>query len=116
MIARILNVVFCSILLLTGCASNTSLLPLSANDPANPNAPEPAFSPRSDLLQSNMSEITEQPTTTLTPPTKLPVPTPSGYTCPMHPDVVQSGPGICPLCGMKLVPKDQLKTNVDDKQ
>jgi len=27
------------------------------------------------------------------------------YTCPMHPEVVQSGPGKCPICGMNLVPK-----------
>ena len=27
------------------------------------------------------------------------------YTCPMHPEVVQNGPGKCPKCGMALVPK-----------
>lgn len=26
------------------------------------------------------------------------------YTCPMHPQVIQDGPGSCPLCGMALVP------------
>jgi Cu2+-exporting ATPase len=26
------------------------------------------------------------------------------YTCPMHPQIVQDGPGKCPLCGMSLVP------------
>jgi Cu+-exporting ATPase len=26
------------------------------------------------------------------------------YTCPMHPEVVQDGPGSCPKCGMALVP------------
>ena len=26
------------------------------------------------------------------------------WTCPMHPEVVQSKPGNCPKCGMKLVP------------
>ena len=26
------------------------------------------------------------------------------YTCPMHPEVVQDGPGSCPKCGMTLVP------------
>jgi P-type Cu+ transporter len=26
------------------------------------------------------------------------------YTCPMHPEVVQAGPGSCPKCGMALVP------------
>ena len=27
------------------------------------------------------------------------------YTCPMHPEVVQQGPGSCPICGMDLEPK-----------
>jgi len=27
------------------------------------------------------------------------------YTCPMHPEVVQLGPGTCPKCGMALEPK-----------
>jgi len=26
------------------------------------------------------------------------------YTCPMHPEIVQGGPGSCPKCGMALVP------------
>jgi Cu+-exporting ATPase len=29
------------------------------------------------------------------------------YTCPMHPEVRQHGPGNCPKCGMKLVPVDE---------
>jgi P-type Cu+ transporter len=28
----------------------------------------------------------------------------SQYTCPMHPEIVQAGPGSCPKCGMALVP------------
>jgi len=28
------------------------------------------------------------------------------YTCPMHPEVVQIGPGTCPICGMALEPMD----------
>jgi len=28
------------------------------------------------------------------------------YTCPMHPEVVQLGPGACPKCGMALEPMD----------
>ncbi len=27
------------------------------------------------------------------------------YTCPMHPEVEQEGPGACPICGMALEPK-----------
>jgi Cu2+-exporting ATPase len=26
------------------------------------------------------------------------------YTCPMHPQIMQDGPGKCPLCGMTLIP------------
>jgi Cu+-exporting ATPase len=36
---------------------------------------------------------------------KLAPPSPSGvYTCPMHPQIQQAGPGSCPLCGMALEP------------
>src|SRR5947207_1834658 len=27
------------------------------------------------------------------------------YTCPMHPEIVHSGPGTCPICGMALEPR-----------
>ena len=33
-----------------------------------------------------------------------PAPAGTRYTCPMHPDIVQDGPGSCPLCGMALEP------------
>ena len=35
-----------------------------------------------------------------------PEPLPKGtlYTCPMHPQIVQEGPGHCPICGMALEP------------
>ena len=29
----------------------------------------------------------------------------ASYTCPMHPEVVQSEPGACPICGMALEPR-----------
>ncbi len=28
------------------------------------------------------------------------------YTCPMHPEIEQIGPGTCPICGMALEPRD----------
>lgn len=28
------------------------------------------------------------------------------YTCPMHPEVRQQGPGVCPICGMALEPEE----------
>ncbi|WP_394839031.1 cadmium-translocating P-type ATPase [Pendulispora rubella] len=36
------------------------------------------------------------------------------YTCPMHPEVVQMGPGSCPKCGMALEPKIVSATTVED--
>ncbi len=38
---------------------------------------------------------------------KQPEPMPEGtiYTCPMHPEIEQVGPGTCPKCGMALEPK-----------
>ena len=38
-----------------------------------------------------------------TPPSAAKSPT-RQYTCPMHPEIVQAGPGSCPKCGMALVP------------
>jgi Cu+-exporting ATPase len=35
------------------------------------------------------------------------------YTCPMHPEVRQKGPGACPICGMALEPVDA--THLDDR-
>ncbi|HSM42923.1 MAG TPA: heavy metal translocating P-type ATPase [Afifellaceae bacterium] len=32
------------------------------------------------------------------------VPAGTLYTCPMHPEIVQEGPGTCPICGMALEP------------
>jgi Cu+-exporting ATPase len=34
-----------------------------------------------------------------------PVPEGAIYTCPMHPEVRQAGPGSCPICGMALEPE-----------
>ncbi len=34
-----------------------------------------------------------------------PVPPGSIYTCPMHPEIRQEGPGSCPICGMALEPE-----------
>src|SRR5947208_6261952 len=38
------------------------------------------------------------------------------YTCPMHPEVIQTQPGACPICGMALeaqVPSTEEETNPD---
>jgi Cu+-exporting ATPase len=36
------------------------------------------------------------------------------YTCPMHPEVVQDGPGSCPKCGMALEPMTPTADDEDD--
>jgi Cu+-exporting ATPase len=38
------------------------------------------------------------------------------YTCPMHPEIVQLGPGTCPKCGMALEPMDFIATRPDEVQ
>lgn len=37
--------------------------------------------------------------------TSAPVPEGTIYTCPMHPQIQQPGPGNCPICGMALEPE-----------
>src|SRR5579884_546778 len=44
--------------------------------------------------------LTPQPPDAPAPPAET-APT---YTCPMHPEIVQDHPGICPKCGMALEP------------
>lgn len=39
-------------------------------------------------------------------PAAPPAPAGAKYTCPMHPEVVQDGPGSCPKCGMALEPME----------
>jgi P-type Cu+ transporter len=39
------------------------------------------------------------------------VPAGTPYTCPMHPEIVQEGPGSCPICGMALEP---MMVSLDD--
>src|SRR6266496_6584378 len=38
-------------------------------------------------------------------PSRAPVPAGTIYTCPMHPEIRQTGPGTCPICGMALEPE-----------
>ena len=42
----------------------------------------------------------------LGPPAPAEGPIDAEYTCPMHPEIVQIGPGSCPICGMALEPKE----------
>ena len=38
------------------------------------------------------------------------------YTCPMHPEIVQMGPGSCPICGMALEPRVVSLTDEPDPE
>ena len=48
-----------------------------------------------------------EPARYLKPETRPSAPVPAGtiYTCPMHPEIRQVGPGSCPICGMALEPE-----------
>jgi len=35
------------------------------------------------------------------------------YTCPMHPEIVRSEPGACPICGMALEPREGMGEEVN---
>ncbi len=45
-----------------------------------------------------------EPEKYLSPQEAAPVPEDTEYTCPMHPEIRQIGPGACPICGMALEP------------
>ena len=50
-------------------------------------------------------KFTADPAKYLSPgPAPVPVPDGAIWTCPMHPQVRQNGPGPCPICGMALEP------------
>lgn len=125
-------------LLLGACAAQTSQLP-AERDPSNPEAPEGVQPEISALTpQPGAGEVEEAPPAPepmhmhgmdMTPapdagsaapssakkgeerqPAKPPLGKNQSYTCPMHPEVVQSTPGKCPKCGMKLVAKEPAAT------
>jgi len=56
-----------------------------------------------------LQKFTAEPNRYLKPAEAAPaVPVPVGtiYTCPMHPEIRQVGPGSCPICGMALEPAE----------
>ena len=63
-----------------------------------------------DRFRSSPEAFLTSPLVTLAPaPPRAEGPPPpagprTGYTCPMHPQIVQPGPGACPICGMALEP------------
>jgi Cu+-exporting ATPase len=51
------------------------------------------------------AKFKQDPQKYLKPATQKDLPQDVEYTCPMHPEIVQIGPGSCPICGMALEPK-----------
>jgi Cu+-exporting ATPase len=53
------------------------------------------------------AKFAADPDTYLSPADRTAGPAPAGtlYTCPMHPQIRQLGPGACPICGMALEPE-----------
>ncbi len=99
-----------ALLLLAGC---TVTPPPTAGRAQNPASPAAAESPRPPYVPPPAA-----------PTSGSPEAAPSGdehhasspgtesreavtYTCPMHPEVRSSEPGVCPKCGMTLVPVEK---------
>ncbi|GAB62136.1 MAG: hypothetical protein DWB56_16785 [Candidatus Jettenia sp.] len=110
MIARILAIIL-GMMPLTSCANRIYELSPTVNDPANPNAPEAPFSPPLNRFQGEISVKTNQQITEPAPQTTSEI-----FTCPMHPEIVQSEQDVCPKCGMRLIPKDQKESDPKEKQ
>ncbi|HET9540092.1 MAG TPA: heavy metal translocating P-type ATPase, partial [Candidatus Limnocylindria bacterium] len=54
--------------------------------------------------QRCLGKFTAEPQRYLTPKPAEALPKGTIYTCPMHPEIRQEGPGSCPICGMALEP------------
>ena len=74
--------------------------PASAGDPAPPNKTHHAHhGAHSHSRSANAGVALAQPSVSVASGS-------ARYTCPMHPEIVQAGPGSCPICGMALEPLD----------
>ncbi|MBI2174490.1 MAG: hypothetical protein HYU33_04775 [Candidatus Omnitrophica bacterium] len=70
----------------------TALLIPSTVGWADTEQDDSAYSQQESQMNENDSDESESESTTV-------------YTCPMHPEVREMEPGICPLCGMQLEEK-----------
>src|SRR5688572_11254992 len=69
--------------------------------------------------ESCLEQFRADPRRFLAPaPARPPVSASGEWTCPMHPEVVRSEPGSCPICGMALEPRavtlDDRNPELDD--
>jgi Cu+-exporting ATPase len=73
-----------------------------------------AWSPTSHLEMA--TQAAEKPQGSQTRPALQAVAMQIRYTCPMHPEIVQMGPGSCPICGMALEPMDVIAEEQPDPE
>ncbi len=117
---------------ISGCAVN--LPPPPASNPADAHAPETATAPlRPTLLATSRSFLAPAADDREAPAKQMdmsqmkhgasdmgtmqhemhgrskeaqaPAPAETYYTCPMHPEIKETKPGNCPICGMTLIKK-----------
>ena len=84
---------FCS----AGCAEKFRLFPEKYLAPR----PQPSGASLVTLGGAQAAAPAKAPA----PSAASPAPDAAEYTCPMHPEIVQRGPGSCPICGMALEPR-----------
>ena len=99
---RLTAVVIAMASLAGGCADGTLPPVTSLADPSNPAAREAAF-PAPPAMFGASSSPSSPPSSVATPP--QPQPGAVVYQCPMHSQIVRDAPGVCPICGMTLVPR-----------
>ncbi|GJL85412.1 MAG: copper-translocating P-type ATPase [Micavibrio sp.] len=63
-----------------------------------------------------LHKFEKSPKAYLEPREELPVAAGAVYTCPMHPEIEQVGPGECPICGMALEPKNAAEGEADTSE
>lgn len=72
-----------------------------------------AKEPEKFLAAPGMAGMEQQPTA---PAASAAKPANVRYTCPMDPQIVQIGPGTCPICGMALEPMDIVADDQPDAE
>jgi len=79
---------------------------MSVDPHATPHRAEHAGRPYHFCSAGCRTKFAADPLKYLDPASSVAEPVPEGavYTCPMHPEVRQVGPGACPICGMALEP------------
>src|SRR6266513_1471826 len=71
---------------------------------SNPRKDMPMANPTSQAKHHHPAHAHERQASAAEP-SQAPVPAGTIYTCPMHPQIRQVGPGHCPICGMALEPE-----------